>query len=91
MVTGLVKKDTDSVIPTIIEVLSKGNFGKYVFTVAYLEAIGQRPFGFGIRMQSELNQARPRCPPEILNTPPRAHLVERGGTVTPSTHHCLLY
>ena len=63
VVTGLVRKDTDSVIPTIIEVLSKRNFGNYVLTVAYLVAIGPRPFGFGIRMQSELNQARPRCPP----------------------------
>ena len=36
MVTGLVRKDADSVIPAIIDVLSKGNFGQYVLIVAYL-------------------------------------------------------
>ena len=66
LVTGLVRKDSDYVIPTITDVLSKGNFGKYVLTVTYLVATGPRHFVFWIRMQSELNQARPRCPP-----PPR--------------------
>ena len=63
MVTGLVKKDTDSVIP-----ISRDTNAE----------------------RTKPGQARcPPPPPEIINTPPRAHLVERGGTVTPSAHHYL--